>query len=214
MLIIINSNMNRRQFLEETLGRAAVVVGAGVLVGVGILSNEYTDLPGFDDKVQAGRTKNSIAAVVAGIIGQKLHNNNHIDLEIQKLFFPNARVTGYTTQNSVDAYVGLALTSVHFEAKNNSRDQLEGKVHKSEFNWKVKQSSENRYEIARWGPKFDGALEVNVKDGKISGTYIRGGPHFNWKVNGIYDNLGNVKCVIDGPLNLGITLDGKITPNK
>jgi hypothetical protein len=200
--------MDRRQFLRTALYGGTIAA----LVGAGILSSEYTDLPGFDDKIQAGRTKNSIAAVVAGIVGQKLYGNSNIDLEIQKSLFPDARVTGNTTPNSVDTYVNLALTSTHFVGQNNSSGQLEGEVDKSEFNWKVKQTSEDKYEIARWGPKFDGALELTVKDGKISGTYIRGGPHFNWKVNGTYDNLGHVKYEIDGPLNLGITLDGKITP--
>ncbi len=193
--------------------RTALYGGTTVaLVGALILSSEYTELPGIGNEVQAGRAKNSIAAVVAGIVGQKLYGNSVIDLEIQKSLFTNARVTGDTTPNSVDTYVDLALTSVHFVGQNNSNGQLEGEVHKSEFNWKVKQTSENGYEIARWGAKFDGALEITVKDGDISGTYIRGGPHFNWKVNGAYDNSGSIKCEIDGPLNLGITLDGKITP--
>lgn len=200
--------MNRRQFLKRIVYGGATTA----LVGAGILSSEYTDLPGFDDKVQAGRAKNSIATVVAGIVGQKLYGNSIIDLEIQKSIFPDAKITGNTTPTAVNTYVDLALTSVHFEGQNNSSGQLEGEVHKSGFNWKVKQTSENRYEIARWGPKFDGALEITVKDGKISGTYIRGGPHFNWGVNGTYDASGKIRCEIDGPLNLGITLEGKITP--
>ena len=60
-------------------------------------------------------------------------------------------------------------------------------------------------------PKFDGYLEIQVKDGKISGTYIRGGPYFDWVVEWTYDSNGNVKGTIDSPVNLGISLEGKIT---
>jgi len=198
--------MDRRKFLNTSLSAGAFTL----IAGAGIISTEYTDFPGFDDKVQAGRAKNSITAVVAGLVGQKLYGNSVIDLEIQKSFFPYARVTGETSPTSINTYVDLTLTSVHFQAKNNSYNKLEGEVHKSEINWEVKQISDDRYEISRWGPKFDGALDLTVKDGKISGTFIRGGPHFDWNVNGTYNDSGKVNLEIDGHLNLGITLDGKI----
>ena len=135
-----------------------------------------------------------------------------MDLEIQKQFFPDARVTGETTPSSVDTHVNLALTSVHFKGKNHSKRKLEGEVHKAGINWKIKQTSEEGYEISKWGPKFDGALELAIREGRISGTYIRGGPHFDWDIRGTYDNSGRVNLEIDDYLNLGITLNGKVTP--
>ena len=190
-----------------------ILVGAGIAaVLTGLAScEEYVDLPGFgEDSPQAGRTKNSIAAVVSGIVGQKLYGNSEIDLDLEKFFFPDAKVTGTTTSSSVDTYVDLAFTSAHFVAHNNQSGNLEGEVDKSEFDWKIRQTSQDTYEIARWGPKFDAELKISVKDGKITGTYTRPGPHFDWDIEGTYDSKGNVHFEIDGPLNLGITLDGKI----
>jgi hypothetical protein len=74
--------MNRRQFLQAIIyGGAAIALTSG-----GIICSEYTDLPGVSDKAQAGRTKNSIAAVVAGILGQKLYGHSRIDLEMSETF--------------------------------------------------------------------------------------------------------------------------------
>jgi len=189
-----------------------VYLGAGVIFATsGITCGEYCDQPGFSNKVEAGRTKNSIATIVAGIVGQKMYGDSRINLEIQKSFYPDARVTGRTNQNSVDTHVDLAFTSARFTAQKNNEGNLDGEVDKSEFDWKVKQISEDTYEIARFGPKFDATLVITVKDGKISGKYLRPGPHFNWDISGTYDQAGNVNFEIDGPFNLGITLDGKIT---
>jgi hypothetical protein len=199
--------MDRRQFLK-TLGFGTA---GAALATYGVVSSEYMDIFGFDEKVQAGRTKNSIAAVVTGLVGQKLYGNSNIDIDIEKSLWPDAKVTGYTTPESVETHVDLALTSAHFSAQNKN-GLLEGEVDKSEFDWKVKQTGSNSYDIARFGPKFDARLELRVQDGKISGTYIRPGPHFDWGINGTYDQNGNVKFEIDGHMNLGITLNGKITP--
>ena len=188
-------------------------IGVGIVGAFGIPCSEYQDFPGFSNKSpEAGRTQNSIAAVVSGIVGQKIYGSSDVDMEIEKTFFPNARVTGNTTPSSVNTYVGLSFTSAAFNAKNNSEGMLEGEVDKSEFNWGVKQSSSTIYDIARFGPKFDGFLDIHVENGKINGNYVRGGPHFDWPIEGTYDAEGNVKCTIDGPLTLGITLKGKITP--
>lgn len=199
--------MDRREFLK--------LVGYGTagtaLVGSGIVSSEYMDVFGFSEKHEMGRTKNSIAAVVAGLVGQKLYGNSQIDVEILKQGWPDARVTGNTTPTSVDTYVDLAVTSSHFQAQQNRAGMLEGEVDKSEFDWKVRQTAQNSYEIARFGPKFDSRLNLNVADGKISGTYVRNGPHFDWDAKGTYDDNGNVNIEIDGPLNLGIRLVGKIS---
>jgi hypothetical protein len=197
--------MDRRDFLER-----AFYAGAGIL-GIGALTAavEYLDVPG-PIKAEWGRTKNSIAAVVAGLVGKKLYENSTINIEIQKHIWPNAKVIGQTTPTSIDTYVDLATTSAHFVANENEDGQLVGEVDKSEFDWKVKQTSTNSYDFARWGPKFDANLILNVADGKISGTYVRTGPNFNWDVIGTYDDNGNVNIEIDGPVNLGIRLVGRI----
>lgn len=200
--------------IGKILGSAIEGLALATIVGGSVVSSEYTDIMGFSEELQAGRTKNSIAAVTAGIIGQKMYGDSDVDLEIQKQFYPDARVVGKTTSESVDTKVDLTFTSSRFTGHNNAKGRLEGEVDKSEFNWNVKQSSKNRYDIARWGPKFDAALELTVKDGVISGTYIRPGPHFDWDVTGTYDANGNVNYEIDGPFNLGITLNGKITPRR
>ena len=193
------------QYFEKVAKGIVAAAALGFLVS----SIEYTDLPGFGSKMpEAGRTKNSIAAVVGGVIGQKMYGDSSVDLRIKKTFFPDARVTGHTTAKSIDTYVGLVLTSAHFEGKGNP---LIGEVHKSEFNWGVEQIAPNRYDIKRFGWKFNAHLNIDVKDGKISGTYIRDGPHFNWKIDGTYDTNGNVNCEIDGHACLGITLEGKVT---
>src|SRR3989338_4738352 len=120
-----------------------VYLGAGVIFATsGITCGEYCDQPGFSNKVEAGRTKNSIATVVAGIVGQKMYGDSRIDLEIQKSLYPDARVTGITTSSSVDTHVDLAFNSASFTAQKNKDGNLEGEVDKSEFDWKVKQISE------------------------------------------------------------------------
>ena len=199
--------MNRRDFLKW-FGYGAA---GTALVSAGIVSSEYMDVFGFSEKPEMGRTKNSIAAVVAGLVGQKMYGNAQIDFEIQIHGWPDARVTGQTTPTSVDTYVDLAVTSSHFKAQANGAGMLEGEVDKSEFDWIVRQTGQNSYEIARFGLKFDSRLNLNVADGRISGTYVRTGPHFDWEVNGTYDANGNASIEIDGPVNLGITLFGKIS---
>lgn len=197
--------MDRRNFLL-LLGYGAT----GTALAGSVISSEYIDVFGFS-KFEMGRTKNSIATVVAGLVGQKLYGNSQIDVEIQKQGWPDARVTGNTTPISVDTDVDLAVTSSHFRAQRNGAGMLEGEVNKSEFDWKVRQTGQNSYEIARFGPKFDSGLNLNVADGEISGTYVRTGPHFDWGIIGTYDDSGNLKIKIDGPLNLGIRLVGKIS---
>ena len=62
------------------------------------------------------------------------------------------------------------------------------------------------------GPKFDATLELSVKDELILGEYIRPGPDFNWEIRGVYTLDGQIEVTIDAPLTLGITLQGKVTP--
>lgn len=172
---------------------------------------EYMDILGPSQDVQIGRTKNSIATVVAGTIGQKMHGNSRIQLEIEKQMWPDSTLSGHTTSQYIQTEVDLSLGEAIYKAQADERGRMHGEVDKSELNWKVQQTDVNKFDIARWGPKFDSELELNVKDGNITGTYIRNGVHFNWDIEGTYDQQGNVEVEIDGPLNLGITLKGKIT---
>lgn len=185
----------------RTYGTGAAVVA---ILGFAIASTEYMDIPGIGNSVQAGRTKNSIAAVVTGLVGQQMYEKSKIDVKVQKIVWPDADLTGQTSSTSVNTYVDLSLSKANFQAEENLAGMLEGEVKKSEFNWKVKQTGQNTYEIARFGPKFDATY------GQISGTYVRPGPHFNWDISGTYDDNGNVDFEIDGPLNLGIDIVGTI----
>jgi len=195
-----------KNFLRKGIYGAAFTAFATT----GIVCSEYADVMGFSKDFQAGRTKNALSSVVAGVVGQKMHGESDIDLEIRKQFFPDARVTGKTTPTSVDTFIDLALTSVHFKA-NGSRENLKGEVEKSEFNWKVKQKSNEIFEVNRFGPKFDAYLDIDVNNGRINGEYVRPGFHFDWAINGTYDPQGNVRMRIDGPLCLGLELVGTIT---
>ena len=181
----------------------------GTLGMASFASEEYFDAPIFmSEKTEQGRTKNSIAAIVAGIVGQKLYGNSTIDLEVQKTMFPNARVTGHTTSKEIDTHVELLMTSSHFTAENKA-GALEGKVSKSELDWDVKQTGSNTYVVSRWGPKFNTTLVLNVENGKIIGSYCR--PlAFDWTINGTYDSNGRLHIDITAPFTLGITLDGNV----
>ncbi len=173
---------------------------------------QYSDMPGLSDDTQSGRTKNSLAAVVSGIVAQKLYDNAQIDVTIEKSFWPDAKVTGYTTPNSIDTYVDLALTHAHFTADGNAASTLSGNVDKSELDWQVKQAGEDIYEIVRFGLKFNNTLTLQVGNGKVTGTYARTGELYDGKIKGTYDENGKVNIDIDdGMFSLGVTLDGKIT---
>ena len=99
-----------------------------------------------------------------------------------------------------------------FVAQGGPYQPLEGEVHKSEYNWKLKQTSEDQYSIIRRGLKFNGNLVLHVDDGEIKGIYHPGWTSSGWKINGTYDPEGNVHCEINVPFGLGITLHGTITP--
>jgi hypothetical protein len=194
--------------LTKTLIHCGVIIAA---LGYGTIIANYADVSGFGKDQQSGRTKNSIATVVAGVVGQKMYGNSDIDVEIQKTMWPDARVTGATTPTSIDTYTDLALTHVHFTASANDNGKLEGNVDKSDFDWKVEQTSDSTYKIIRFKPKWNAELDIKVLDGKIKGTYVRSGLNLDWDIEGTYDANGHINCEIDGPLSLGVTLDGTIT---
>ena len=190
-----------------------VVYGGMILgsIGIGIVGSEYQDVFGFLDKLQAGRTKNSIASVVSGLVSQRLDDgNNDINMNVGKVFFPDSKITGFTTRDTIHTDMGLWFTSNKFDA-GRKNGLMNGRVDKSEFDWKVKEKPNGDYDVARFGPKFDASVEdLKVKDGVISGTYSRPGPNFDWDIDGTYDSDGNVQFTIDGPFNLGISLEGTI----
>lgn len=189
---------------------ALTAAGVGLsALGAGM----YGDIFGFDSDYQQGRTKNAIASVVTGIAAYEMNPSSNIDVEVEKSIWFDSRITGYTTPSTIETNMDLLLTSSRFEAHTRTEEgTLTGEVKKSEFNWGVRQTGPNRYEINRFGPKFDSRLELTVENGIISGTYVRPGPHFDWDVDGTYTADGRVEIEIDGPLNLGVTVKGEITP--
>ena len=198
--------------MKNAIKKTLLVIGLAAGVSMPIISAEYADLPAPFD-AQQGRTKNAIASVVVGTIGQQLYGNSHVNVNVnvKKYFFSDSKVTGTTTPDSIDTKMDLTFSSNRYTAnKNPKSNNFKGKVDKSEIDWKVQQTSQTTYEISRWGPKFDSSLELTIKDGKISGTYIRDGPNIDWDIQGTYDEQGNINVEIDGPLTLGITLEGTI----
>lgn len=196
--------------LKDAIWNISVVGAVLGVMGVSIVSGEYADISGIGFKgMEGARGKNSISAVVGGIIGQKLYGNSEIDLTLKKVFWPNSKLRGITTSNSINTDADLTFGRANFRAKK-TNGKLEGEVDKSEFDWKVEQSGEDRYKIGRFGPKFDGELYLVVKDGRVRGEFHRYGFNISWGIDGKYDKEGNVDVEIDGPLTLGVDLVGKI----
>ncbi len=198
--------MKPKSIVKLITGTALV---ATIITG-SIAASEYMDIAGFGDKGQAGRTKNSIASVVTGIVAHKLYTNSEIDVEVEKFFWPDATISGQTKHNSIDTYMGLALTSNKFNATAVDGN-MKGRVDKSEFDWKVQQTSPHTYKIARAGPKFNSVLTLDVQDGRIYGKYDIPGPNMNWDIEGSYTDEGDISIDLSAPLTLDMKLSGKIT---
>lgn len=191
---------------------ALLIAGVLAIFGSGITCHEYADYPGFGASTELGRTKNSLASIIGGIVAQKIGGNSNIEITVTKTLFPDAPLSGQTTTNTIDSLVDLTLTSSKFTATGDPGGLMKGKVDKSEFDWNVTQVSDDKWEIGRLGWKFDTTLELTVKDGVITGEYVRPGPHFNWGIEGTYDQGGNVKVEVSIPFSLDIGLAGKVTP--
>ena len=185
--------------------------GAAILATIGMVNScrEYADYPGFSEKTEMGRTKNAISAVVAGIAAQQAYGDANVGMEVKKTFWPDATLTGTVTPDAIDTKTNVFFSSAKFNARG-SEGGLVGKVDKSEFDWRVEQTGQDTYRIKRLGWKFDSYLQLTAKDGCITGTYKRPGPHFDWTVDGTYTKDGSARIEIDGPLNLGVTLEGKL----
>lgn len=191
-----------------TYGALLITLGTG-----GFIASEYADYPmPFTKNTEMGRTKNSISAVIGGTVAKQLYPKSELNLEIKKTLWPTAHVTGYTSADSIVTDVNdLTFTDVHYKAGKTSQGNLKGTVQKSEFDWDVDQQNNGQYHIHRFLFKFNSDLELKTQDGKITGTYFRHGPAWNWSINGTYDANGNVKMHVDVPVGLDFDLEGKIT---
>ncbi len=176
-------------------------------------------VPLVDDTYQLGRTKNAIASVISGVVAQKMYDNSTIDVEVCKWLWPDSHIDGRTTPNSIYTYMDLFMfTKSEFIADRKNADNsvgpLRGRVHKSELDWKINQLSENSYEIVRWGPKFNNRLDITVDNGRINGMFVRPWLHFDWRIEGEYDEDGNMFCHIYEPWGIDFYLEGTITPTR
>ena len=63
--------------MKNAIKKTLLVIGLAAGVSMPIISAEYADLPAPFD-AQQGRTKNAIASVVVGTIGQQLYGNSHV----------------------------------------------------------------------------------------------------------------------------------------
>lgn len=168
---------------------------------------------GDHSKSSKGRTKNAISSVVSGIVAQKIYKDQEceIDLEVQRKFYPDTTITGTVTPYRIETNLDSLIRDTNFIASTSGENELKGEVKKAEFNWIVYSKGNDKYDIKRMGIKFDNELELTVANGKIDGTFVRNGLRFDWDISGTYDDFGNVNIEIDGPLTLGINLEGKIT---
>jgi hypothetical protein len=176
------SIFSRRDILKVA-GFGSFVAAAVYEFTVGGLVFEDVPIP---DKNDFGRTVNASSAVIVGIISQKIAPNKNIEAIIKKPGWSDARLTGTTTNNTIETAVELNLTSSKFSAQGNG-EQINGKVDKSEFDWEVKSRSVNTWEIGRFGLKFDHTLMLTASDGLISGRLYRTAG-FNWDISGTYTN--------------------------
>ena len=172
----------------------------------------YQDYSGFDGRAQAGRTRNSVATIVAGTVAQKAYGDASINLMAKKRFWADAAIVGSSSYHNTHAAMDLTFTRNTYRAQRDAEGYSHGTVDKSEFNWKVDQTSQTHYGIQRALLKFDTSLDLEVKDGHISGSYNKSiAP--DWKISGTYTEEGDVKILIDVPFSLAdVVLEGKITP--
>jgi len=188
-----------------------LVLAAIFFVGSIISLTNYEDIPFFYSSSSRGREKNNIALVVAGLLAQEYGKEKSvIDIQLQKHFFPDSRIRGEVTTDSIDIKLDLLLSTSKFTAYKDVKNELIGEVIKNEFDWEVVQIDKNRYRIGRRLFRFDRELILEIRDGKVSGMIIRNGLYFDWEIEGTISEDGFVDIEIDGILNLGVKLVGKI----
>ena len=163
------------------------------------------------------RLKNSAAAVVSGIVSQKLYGgSNTIDMDVKKFFWMDTDVTGQTTPDSIDTTTNSWFSDSEFRASTDRNGNLIGKVDKSKYDWTVFSDDDKGedYTISRVGLQWDvGITDLKVENGKISGSFSRPGLDLNMNIKGDYTEDGKVTIDIDNSLIYGITLEGTIKPN-
>jgi hypothetical protein len=116
-----------------------------LFIFIPIFFSNYIDVPILYKASKLGRTKNAISAVVAGIVAQRIYGESEIDLIIEKFFFPDAKLTGSTTQDSIFTNVELMFTNAQFIGYGSEKGELKGTIKKSQFNWELIQTGTNKY---------------------------------------------------------------------
>ncbi len=190
------------------LALGLIGLGSGAAIGSCTVPH-YSDLPGFSNDSQSGRTINGVSTLVGGIIGETLYGDSQIDLTAEKFFFPDSEITGTTSRERIDVECDLLFTSSHFTARREKGGVFTGAVEKSEYNWDITQNSSNTWGIERAGWKLDTMLELNIDSGVITGAYKR--PfELDWDINGTYDHNGKIDVEIDVPWGPDVELVGQI----
>src|SRR3989338_3454448 len=157
--------MKIKSIFSDIKSLAATGLVAGV-IGGGIfelfVAGQYSDLPGFSDDHQTGRTKNSIASVICGVVGQKMYDgNSELDLEVVKTMWPDANLTGHTTKDTIDSNVDLTFTRARFTASKNA----EGKImmNDGQISGNYSKPLSFDYKNKRTYEKENGKVDIDVK---------------------------------------------------
>ena len=169
-----------------------LIIGGGILVFLVFIwwiGSANIDLP-WKMGSKVGRAKNAISALVGGTIAYELARQENrevvIDLDVEKGWWPDAEVLGHASSSSINAKVNLWFTSATYTAQANSSGQVEGRVDKSEYDWKIKSLKPNVYQVGRFAMKLDQQLELVVADGKITGR-INVSVGRDYVIDGTYD---------------------------
>ncbi len=169
--------------------------------------SKFSDTPGSSEN-DFGRTVNGISAVISGIVAQKIATNSNFHLTVQKPGWSDATVHGSTRSNSIISTVDLSLSSASFNA-NGEIGAMNGKVDKSEWDWKVTQTSPSRWNIGRALFKFDHTLDLTVENGTIRGELART-TSFNWSIKGSYTSNHVEMTISTGPFDPNFSISGTI----
>lgn len=193
-------------------GSSLILAIAGIIAAIvfSISAGQFIDLPGFGKDKGGGRTRNALSVVVAGIVASEISPSSTFEMEARKSMYPDSTITGTTSAGSIDSYMPLTFTSSRFRATRKG-ELFEGTIEKSEFDWIANQTAPGKWSIGRFALKFDYELELTVADGKISGRLYKTF-EFDWKIEGTYDEQGNVDIDILVPFGLDVNLVGKVTP--
>jgi hypothetical protein len=210
-----NENLARFRRRERSNMVGAALFGAiGVLglAALGIPAGQYSD--GWLKGQEEGRTKNSISAVVAGIVAEKAYGDATINLEVKRALWPDSHLSGEANRQGIDSTLELNWHPAHFTAQVGANGRIQGNVDKSEFDWTVTPITGNQWKIERFALKFDYVLTLNVSGGSICGQLERPGPAPDFQITGNYSPEGMVHITIDPSFGMGIELSGNITPQR